>query len=119
MNVLDRLKYIVKAGSQPGSQWSLSYVVHLVDEVLYDAEVEARVRWALQVLDSWRKRGISRRWVMTEGLSSSAPECLLTSDTISERRYQRDTEDAARLAAAEAVWPSLPDEERKRIGDRP
>lgn len=83
-------------------------------------EADARALWSVRVLDAWRKRGVMRRWRMTEGISTSAPICRLSSDNNPHGSdYPGLDEDAARLAAALAVLPTLTDDVRADLGECP
>lgn len=71
--------------------------------------------WAVRVLDAWRRLTRNRRrWYM------SADGCVIE---LSWGDYTRSFDfadpDAARLAAAEAVFPELPADVRQAWGEKP
>ncbi len=81
---------------------------------------DASALWAVRVLDAWRKRGIMRRWKMTEGISTSAPICRLMSDSLETKdHFGGGNEDAARFVAARSVYPELPSDVRAELGECP
>jgi hypothetical protein len=90
-----------------------------------DALADARALWAVRVLDAWAVEG-------SEGAeTASHTTCRKPVGTWwcstwegyegddDSQDYKADSPDAARLAAAEAVFPSLPAEVRETLGERP
>ncbi|HKY41351.1 MAG TPA: hypothetical protein VJN18_35705 [Polyangiaceae bacterium] len=83
--------------------------------------------WAVRVLDAWHEwSGLG--WHMIEGgrdttgVGDGAPiacSTYRTSSTASKVIKRASSPDAARLAAAEAVWPELPESVRAELGERP
>ena len=80
--------------------------------------------WAVRVLDAWAKlnsgfafrtdtdpsdHDLDEPWIC--GVAHSRPHRKLA--------RRGETPDAARLAAAEAVWPELPESVRAELGERP
>lgn len=97
-------------------------------KLLAGAEVMARRDWAVRVLDAWRRLRPKRRSWRMHGLvvvgvgpagcwvEEADPEPGVES---SATNHGGNTEDAARLAAAEAVYPELPESVRAELGARP
>ncbi len=106
----------------------------------------ARALWAVRVLDAWRDSGpviqcwgkplkrsrLIRFYDDAAGrllLATIAVSCTAGApggqpgDTVSAPEesvfFQGDTDHAARIAAAEAVWPELPESVRKELGEKP
>lgn len=78
----------------------------------------AQALWAVYVLDTWAapdNDGLS--WETKCDIDQQCWACVLDGyDVVS---YLGDIPDTARLAAAEAVWPELPESVRAEIGERP
>lgn len=75
--------------------------------------------WAVRVLDAWEFKGQWRRICQERG-----GKIILSDDALeSDQRYRpfarRTDPDAARLAAAEAVWAELPESVRFELGEKP
>lgn len=75
-----------------------------------------RALWAVRVLDAWRK--VDRCRSVREFLDQSE-HVHLFEGTAYVRGSYGPAPDAARLAAAEAVFPELPADVRAKLGDRP
>lgn len=69
--------------------------------------------WAVRVLDAW-----AGSWSNCPGDDEVFPFVTLRSEQWTEL-HEGDSADAARHAAALAVWPTLSDEEKARIGECP
>ncbi len=87
------------------------------------AKADARALWAVRVLDAWSKDGgpaDSRYWS-----SNAHPEgddnCYCdTEGTDWTRMVKRGSgPDAARLSAATALYPDLPESVRRELGEMP
>jgi hypothetical protein len=82
---------------------------------------DARALWAVRVLDAWADAHEHWEW-RTHRFETASPEgswtCWLGTWT-SEHDYWGNSADAARLAAALAVFPSLPTDVRAKLGERP
>jgi hypothetical protein len=77
-------------------------------------ESDARALWAVRVLDAWSKW---RGYQWTINTSRPTTECQLHMPSV--RFFDGPSPDAAREAAALAVWPELPESVRAEIGERP
>ena len=93
-------------------------------QALDRAEADARALWAVRVLDAWAAR-YGARW---QGGATTDPvnvcSCVLGATGLRlrferERVHMAPTPDAARLAAATAVFPELPEAVRAELGARP
>ena len=89
---------------------------------------DARALWAVRVLDAWAERkpalaftteffGCAATGVPSEDDHSEDWACVARNS--SALRYLGSTPDAARLAAADAVFPELPSDVRAKLGERP
>jgi hypothetical protein len=73
--------------------------------------------WAVRVLDAWFLMMTTAGWdspTPAPELGDSGRWFVYTGDS-----HWADFPDAARLAAAEAVWATLPEAERASLGERP
>lgn len=77
--------------------------------------------WSVQVLDAWRMGNSLRQQVeRSADLAGKRCEVELYFERPDSREYHYGpTPDAARLAAAEAVFSSLPADVRAKLGERP
>lgn len=94
---------------------------HLDDRHEYNIVLDALYAlWAVRVLDAWAKYNGPQTgcWYVTQG-SMVALHRQAFGKTVPPQYIDGDTPDAARLAAAEAVWPELPESVRAEIGERP
>ena len=85
------------------------------------AEVGRR-DWAVRVLDAWASPGETPglRYGVEFDEDEQRIECLLVGTRpVKNRAFYGPTPDSARLAAAEAVWPELPESVRAEIGAKP
>lgn len=90
------------------------------DETLATLLVYARRDWAVRVLDAWALytgRTAFRTFPTYDDAEREGWECF--SHNCVHPRHFAPTPDAARLAAAEAVWPELPESVRTELGERP
>jgi hypothetical protein len=94
-----------------------------------DEEMHAKFRellrrdWAVRVLDAWRRENLACRWwSMEEAHDYDGPVsehgCLLEW-VGGSKDYAGSGEDAARLAAAQAVFHTLPAEKQAALGECP
>lgn len=84
------------------------------------AAADARALWAVRVLDAWAESNGGWWQVdtfLTPGLKGWTCEYSAPRDKRGVR--SGPTPDAARLAAAEAVYPTLPADVRAKLGARP
>jgi hypothetical protein len=85
----------------------------------------ARALWAVRVLDAWAQAGPGMREVRTFcSVNQRAATHLYEYGAKSAYHYSplpgtAYDHDAARLAAAEAVFPELPEAVRAQLGERP
>lgn len=82
---------------------------------------EARALWAVRVLDAWAG---DWGWAcphMTDIHTGKRAGYLVRhgDQRALDRELLRETRDAARLAAAERVFPGLDESDRARLGERP
>jgi hypothetical protein len=81
----------------------------------------ARRDWAVRVLDAWAERDPFRRWTYRRG--TTAPALVQLFDFVDERQHVEQffkaDSDAAREAAALAVFAELSADVRATIGERP
>lgn len=79
--------------------------------------------WAVRVLDAWAAaEGVRKRVeypIDNEGDAFIFLKDETADGRLSSRHWQGPLPDAARLAAAEAVWPELPESVRAELGERP
>ncbi len=87
---------------------------------------DARALWSVRVLDAWQKENVMRaepfRCYAPFNLEVDAPLnwlCTANADDGVSRRFLALTPDAARHAAALAVFDSLPEDVRAKIGECP
>lgn len=75
--------------------------------------------WAVRVLDAWCEDSLNtwRIWQGSAGVSGKW--CCALNGGQDGGNHWGDTPDAARIAAAEAVYPELPESVRAEIGERP
>jgi len=81
--------------------------------------------WAVRVLDAWAATqfGLGHE-TRFSGPGPAGPIYALALFPVGdapkkEREWYGDSADAARLAAAEAIWPTLTDAQRAELGERP
>jgi hypothetical protein len=82
---------------------------------------DARALWAVRVLDAWRtantrRQHVERSW---DEAGTSWEVELYFERNGSNQFHHGATPAAARLAAAEAVYPTLPADVRATLGERP
>jgi hypothetical protein len=83
-----------------------------------------RALWAVQVLDAWAGQHVGSggrlpmNWALWPDCGLQAGCCVMWSDETT-RSFYGPTPDAARLHAAEAVWPELPADVRALLGECP
>lgn len=89
-----------------------------VDDLL-EAELDRVIRrdWAVLVLDAWADAG--GEWPRSWETCRQAGCSWVTLDDGGRAYYSGHSADAARLAAAEAVFPGLPADVREKLGERP
>lgn len=91
-------------------------------EALTDLRVILRRDWDVRVLDAWllTPRGALVTWGDC-GYSTELPVTLtlVVGGTTERKRYHGATSDAARHAAALAVFPTLTDAKRAELGECP
>jgi hypothetical protein len=75
---------------------------------------DARARWAVRVLDAWAPEG----YAVERKLAANYGELFRVTGAPDSCGWER-TRDAARLAAAEAIWGDLPADVRAQLGERP
>lgn len=83
---------------------------------------DARALWAVRVLDAWGRVESCVRVGMNDGPALDCWYVLLEYDSPRRpnlKRFTGETPDAARLAAADAVFPELPADVRAKLGERP
>jgi len=80
-------------------------------------EADARALWAVRVLDAWAQEthGV---WRLVNDTGPWGVQWVV-SLTDAMTKGCAETPDAARLAAAEAVFPELPADVRAKLGERP
>jgi len=72
------------------------------------SNADARALWAVRVLDAWRSQSGHRSWGMGETPYTDTPyRCELNQLHVEQLVFTDCTDDAARLAAAQAVFPTL------------
>lgn len=104
---LRQLKGLIRAGA--GAEWAAA------DAAYQRVEQMARRDWAVRVLDAWAHPALELGW----SCRGSVCELLSGDDVIEDEHLGAGNPDAARLAAAEAVWPELPESVRAELGERP
>jgi hypothetical protein len=84
-------------------------------------EADARALWAVRVLDAWRRAKAERGWSMpgTQFFAQEAVRLFDSEEGPGRQVFRGRTEDAARLAAADAVFDTLPADVRATLGERP
>lgn len=88
-------------------------------------QFEALIRrdWAVRVLDCWAmSTQYARAYELVMHVMGSDALVIRVTGIGSRKKsftHRGSTPDAARLAAAEAVWPELPESVRAEIGERP
>jgi hypothetical protein len=76
--------------------------------------------WAFRVLDAWRAQRKGRYVVDDESRTGGAWLCQAWEPAAElPTECSGKTPDSARLAAADAVWPELPESVRAELGERP
>lgn len=108
--------------AQPGLATWHSMCVIEVDRIraaVGPSEVDARARWAVRVLDRWPHGWRMGAWRYGEGPWHNF--CEVGLPDYCEKRFEDSdlSADAARIAAAEAVFPDLPADVRTNLGERP
>jgi hypothetical protein len=92
--------------------------------VCWQLEADARALWAVRVLDAWADQP-SARWQMKHYYDSRLRTGVFylchrsRAEDQFEAEHRGESADAARLAAAEAVFPELPADVRAKLGERP
>ncbi|HKY41345.1 MAG TPA: hypothetical protein VJN18_35675 [Polyangiaceae bacterium] len=76
----------------------------------------ARRDWAVRVLDAWARAHFRSDWLTLD--MAAHWTCSLRTGQ-SAKHFDGTTPDAARLAAAAAVFPELPESVRAELGERP
>ena len=84
------------------------------ERVCAKVEADARALWAVRVLDAWYWR--VEGW---EGPTPAPEHCASGWFVYLHESHWGSDPDAARLAAAEAVFPELPADVRAKLGERP
>ena len=86
-------------------------------------EADARALWAVRVLDAWSQDAgpVDSRYWSSNAHPESDLHCYCDTEGTDWTRIVRrgPTQDAARLAAARAVFPSLPESVRQELGEEP
>jgi hypothetical protein len=81
---------------------------------------DARALWAVRVLDAWAKVHSRPAYWKTRVRFDGENECALFYTNGAKFVYRLGpTPDAAREAAALAVWPELPADARQALGEQP
>jgi hypothetical protein len=90
-------------------------------ELLAKVKADARALWADAALDAWRTANTRRQHVeRSKDEAGSVCEVELYFERIDSKEYHYGpTPRAARLAAARAVWPDLPEPVRRKLGECP
>lgn len=112
---LRQLKGLIRAGA--GAEWAAA------DAAYQRVEQMALRDWAVRVLDAWAESddGLSHTTAhLIQGHRSFARVELESCQSPSDiRAFEAASPDAARLAAAESIWPELPESVRAELGERP
>lgn len=92
-----------------------------LSEAVARLEADARALWAVRVLDAWSEKNpddtLAPRY---RGEPFTAPEIQWEAYIVTSGEWELfPSPDAARLAAAEAVFPELPADVRAKLGERP
>ncbi len=124
VNACERMTKLM-ADPQPGlATWHV-IAQRLAEEIgaLFINKDDARALWAVRVLDAWRREEPACRWwSMGESHDYDGPVsahgCLLEW-VGGSKDYVGADENAARLAAALAVLPSLSADARAKLGECP
>ncbi len=75
---------------------------------------DARALWAVRVLDAWVRAKPGKRSVeKTDNI------CITVEGRLRQMHAPSPDADAARFAAAEAVFPTLPADVREELGEKP
>lgn len=92
------------------------------ERALAHLEAMARRDWAVRVLDAWARANRERAPSPYQPLDTESlwrVTVALSYERHRGRHFDGSTPDAAREAAALAVWPELPESVRAEIGERP
>jgi hypothetical protein len=90
------------------------------DDLLGQLRSDARALWAVRVLDAWRKHSTLWWAVDNQGDEVSGSYWVVFTLAGSYRALAvGPSEDAARLAAAQTVFPTLPADVRAKLGECP
>ncbi len=127
VNACERMTKLM-ADPHPGlATWNI-IAQRTAEEIgaLFVSKDDARALWAVRVLDAWQKAHVMRaepfRCYAPFDLEVDAPLnwlCTANADDGVSRRFLALTPDAARFAAAEAVFPTLPADVREELGEKP
>lgn len=87
-------------------------------------EADARALWAVRVLDAWAEQAPDYPFMTTRGEPDEAERwCCWRESADCEGEVQcyfyAPTPDAARIAAATALYPDLPESVRRELGECP
>lgn len=112
MNMLEQVTRSIGVARHEGA---ISYDER--DQMVAWVTCMARRDWAVQVLDANSRI----RWQCVDycGPNAADPAKRYRCEVGTQAAYEGPTPDAARLASAEAVWPTLPEEVRQKIGPKP
>jgi hypothetical protein len=117
----------------PGGEVEMPVHAEAVPGMRAKYEAMARRDWAVRVLDAWaavrtytlttatgeRDYDDPRTWQCFRATDGVDDGCCLQTSTSEWRVFNGPTPDAAREAAALAVWPELPADVRQALGERP
>jgi hypothetical protein len=87
-------------------------------QALAQLRADARALWAVRVLDAWAARNPSKLAPATAPIAKRENVLGWTTFVLGIE-YDGASPDAARLAAAEAVFPELPESVRADLGAKP
>jgi hypothetical protein len=89
-------------------------------EAVAKLEADARAIWAVRVLDAWKRASRVTNVVKEFEASNGTVYCVVYGLAETARCFEGLSDfDAARLAAAEAVFAGLPADVRAKLGERP
>jgi hypothetical protein len=109
-NKLQEIKYLLRHGA--GADWSVA------DRAYQKIEADARALWAVRVLDAWQEANPCKLPPTTTPVAKPHNPLGWTTFVLGVE-YDGSDSDAARLAAAQAVAPTLSANVRATLGECP
>lgn len=128
---LEATRFVMSPGGSAlglpvGEYWAVPDAeLRAVQGALEKSKADARALWAVRVLDAWAANKSRaeidgdevRYWSNSQ--SEELAYCSTEGGMVTRLIRSQETPDAARLAAATALYPDLPESVRRELGECP